>query len=80
MEGKRLVGTGAASRLFGVSPSLVRKWEERGLIPVADRIEGSGRRVWTVGDLDAARERVAAARVRPDQSGVAREADAMTAA
>ncbi len=56
---ERYLGIGALSQELGVSPSGVRRWERIGLIPPAERIAGSGRRLYRLSDLQEIRQRVA---------------------
>lgn len=49
---------GVASRL-GVTTTAVRKFEEKGLIPRGQRLEGSRSRIWPVGDVELMQIRVA---------------------
>ena len=48
-----LISIGGVAKRLNISPSTVRLWERRGLIPPATRLEGSDRRVWRIGDLVA---------------------------
>ncbi len=57
MEARRF-STGGLARALGVSPTTVRKWESRGLLPASVRLEGSDRRLFDVVDLDAIRARI----------------------
>ena len=56
-----LISIGGVAKRLNISPSTVRLWERRGLIPPATRLEGSDRRVWRAGDLVGV-----GAGVRPD--------------
>ena len=58
----RLVGIGTIARELNAAPSTVRFWERRGILPAAGRIDGTGRRVWRVADIDALRARIVARR------------------
>ena len=49
---------GVASRL-GVTTTAVRKFEERGIIPQGQRLEGSRSRIWPAGDVDLMQIRIA---------------------
>jgi DNA-binding transcriptional MerR regulator len=49
---------GVASRL-GVTTTAVRKFEERGIIPRGERLEGSRSRIWPVGDVELMQIRLA---------------------
>ena len=49
---------GGAAGALGVSPSLLRKLEGRGVIPAPARLGGSDRRVYQPADLLVIRERL----------------------
>ncbi|MDP9358317.1 MAG: MerR family DNA-binding transcriptional regulator [Chloroflexota bacterium] len=55
---EQFLGIGALSQELGVSPSGVRRWERIGLIPPADRVAGSGRRLYRLSDVQEIRKRV----------------------
>ncbi len=65
-----LMGIGRVAAVFGISPSVIRKWERAGFIPTVPRVSGQDRRVYRVDDLTAIGEKVAemhaAARQRSD--------------
>ena len=56
---ENLMGIGRVAAVFGVSPSVIRKWEKAGFIPTVPRVSGQDRRVYRVDDLAAIGERVA---------------------
>jgi len=62
---------GVASRL-GVTTTAVRKFEQKGIIPRGQRLEGSRSRIWPVGDVELMQVRIAERR--------AERKEAMTAA
>jgi len=47
------------ARLIGRHPGTIRRWERRGLIPVARRGRFSHWRVWTLNDVDAIQRLIA---------------------
>ena len=51
----RFLSIGGAAETLGVSPSTLRLWETKGVIPPAERMAGSDRRVYDRADLDALR-------------------------
>jgi DNA-binding transcriptional MerR regulator len=62
VEQRQFVSIGGLAARLGVSTSAIRKWECQGIIPAAARLEGSDRRVYSLADLEAIRERVEARR------------------
>ncbi len=47
----RFLSVGGAAAALGVSPSTLRLWETKGLIPPAARLGGSNRRLYDASDL-----------------------------
>ena len=53
VEERQLFSTGEAARRLGISQSLLLRYEREGRIPPAHRVAGSGRRVYTLQDVEA---------------------------
>jgi len=51
----QLVSIGTAARVLGVSQSILRKWEDNGLIAPPARIGGDGRRCYRPDEIEALR-------------------------
>jgi len=51
----RFLSIGGAAEVLGVSTSTLRVWEQRGVVPPAERLAGSDRRVYARADLDVLR-------------------------
>jgi len=51
----KFVGIGYLADALGVSPSTVRQWERTGVIPAADRVGGSERRIYRISDVEMLR-------------------------
>lgn len=62
MADLELLGTGDVARHTGVSVGLVKKLDRLGLLPPAARLGSSGRRVWSLDQLDVIEERITARR------------------
>jgi len=58
-QDRGFVSIGAVAAKLGVSTTAVRKFEERGIIPRGQRLEGSRSRIWPVGDVELMQVRVA---------------------
>lgn len=56
---EELIGTSEAARRLGVPISTLTYWDRAGVIPKAERISGSGRRVFRESDLEVVRSRIA---------------------
>ncbi len=69
----QLISTGGVAAELGVGISTVRFWAANGVLPPPQRLIGSGRRAWRVGDLPEMRQRVAS---RPDRRKRRRATDA----
>ena len=54
-EASRFVGIGTLARELNAAPSTIRLWEQKGLLPPAERVDG-GRRIYQVDDLVAIRQ------------------------
>lgn len=54
--GRRFVSISVAAALAGCSPQTLRDMEIRGDIPTAARVEGLGRRLYTMADVERIRE------------------------
>jgi DNA-binding transcriptional MerR regulator len=54
---------GVASRL-GVTTTAVRKFEQQGLIPRGQRLEGSLSRIWPIDDVEQMQSRIAERRAK----------------
>ncbi len=67
----KFVGIGYLADALGVSPSTIRKWERAGAIPAADRVGGSERRIYCVGDVEILRAKAPRRRDRR-QTAIAR--------
>ncbi len=52
MTGRRFVSIGVAATLAGCSPQTLRDMETRGEIPPAARVEGLGRRFYSLDDVE----------------------------
>lgn len=52
---RHLVSIGRAAELIGCSPQTLRHMEQRGAIPSASRIEGLGRRFYSLDDVEVIR-------------------------
>lgn len=52
---RRLVSIGRAAQMIGCSPQTLRHMEQRGAIPSASRIEGLGRRFYSLDDVEVIR-------------------------
>lgn len=57
-----LISTGGLATRIGRSPSTIKFWEAEGVIPPAQRIEGSNRRAWRVSQIELIEARIAARR------------------
>ncbi len=53
--GRRFVSIGVAAALAGCSPQTLRDMEIRGDIPTAARVEGLGRRFYSLDDVEVIR-------------------------
>ena len=53
----RFVGIGTLARELNAAPSTIRLWEQKGLLPPAERVDG-GRRIYRLDDLAAIRRRI----------------------
>lgn len=56
MNDRRLVSIGVAATLIGCGAQTLRDAESRGEIPPAMRIEGLGRRLYTMADVERIRQ------------------------
>jgi DNA-binding transcriptional MerR regulator len=54
--GRRFVSIGVAAELAGCSPQTLRDMELRGEVPAAARIEGLGRRFYSLDDVEVIRQ------------------------
>ncbi len=50
-QAAELIGSGELARTLGVSRSVVKKWDQRGLLVPALRVSGSNRRAWPASAL-----------------------------
>ncbi|MGI8475398.1 MAG: MerR family transcriptional regulator [Thermomicrobiales bacterium] len=68
-----LLGTGDVARHAGVSVGLIKKLDRLGLLPPSVRLGSSGRRVWSIDQLDVIEVCITARRNgrRREVSGVA---------
>ncbi len=53
---RHLVSIGVAAERAGCSPQAVRNMERRGEVPPAARVEGLGRRLYSLADVERIRE------------------------
>jgi len=67
MQQRQYISIGGVATRLSVSPSLIRKLENHGVIPPAARLEGSDRRVYQVADVDAIRQVIEARRRSPQR-------------
>lgn len=64
----QVMSIGQAARELGVSPSLVRKLEQIGAAPPAQRIAGLDRRLYSIEDVEQLRRVIADRRARATQA------------
>ena len=62
MDGPRMYSAGGVAREVGCAVSTLQKLERIGAVPRAERLDGSGRRVYTPADVEAFRAVVEARR------------------
>ncbi len=51
----RFMTIGPAAAALGIAPSTLRLWEQRGIVPPAERTGGAERRLYGKADIDALR-------------------------